>query len=533
MTGEKAFKASRPGNCMVAKTATTPDPPVHVLTKKAFIGYAVGFVGPVSLLSIVNMMLNLYYIYVIGLDPFLAGAGLSIGLITYSVFALIWGNVSDNHSGKLAKKYGKRKPFLFGALVPIVVTYILMWFPPERPTTLGETNWPVTIWLWVTSGLFHLAFSCFSSSYWSLMPEISHDEEERLRLSMSQQMANLVGNVVSLLLPIILLAGSDWDESLFWAAGTSPTAGERIINLMGIFGFVFAILTVMTVLMTVFLVDEPPIPENPPPAPSMREFFKNLFKPLKDNPDFAYWQVSNALTNVAGRMLLLDIFIFVRVVLKLDGIEWAIMFVVLLASGGGSFVGFDKLKKKIGLKRTFQYGLLLGAVVMLLAAFFLVELSEAASFAWGLVFLVFGIMAVIGILIFPTPINAALVDKGAALNGVPRTELSGKYYGLFLFFLYSSSALASLLYSAVLDALGAENLVAIVLILPISGLFLLAAWLVYLKVDLTVPGTTPQSNATSGDAPAAAGTPSKTNTPGQSAAPTKTAGDSSPSASEA
>ncbi len=466
----------------------SPETPHGKLSRKEFLGYAVGFIGPMCLLSLVNVLLQLYYIYVIGLDPLLSGIGLTIGLLTYSIFALVWGQVSDNNTGTLAKKYGKRKPFLFGALVPIIIIFFLMWVPPVKPTVMDEKNWSTAIWLWVTSGLFHLSFSAFSSSYWALMPEISHDEDERLRLSMTQNLVNLIGTVVSILIPIVLLAGADWDESLFYYdAGGGSTAGQHIVDLMVVFSIIFMVLTVASVMVTVVTVREPPLPEKLPEKKSLVRFFKEIFVPLRDNPEFAKWQTANFMVNLAGRLLLLDVMIFVRIVLKLEGIEWGVFVIVLVAVGGGSFLWFDKMKQRKGLKPTFMVALIIGTVVTISAVLFFVDIPKPASFWLGLVFMGFAIVGVIGIMVFPMPINSSMVDKGCALSCVDRSELAGKYSGINLFFIYISSAIASLVYSGILEALGPESRIAIVLALPVSGLFLLASLLIFRRVDLSIP----------------------------------------------
>ncbi len=83
--------------------------------------------------------------------------------------------------------------------------------------------------------------------------------------------------------------------------------------------------------------------------------------------------------------------------------------------------------------------------------------------------------------------NSAFVDKGCALGYVDLPELSGKYSGIYLFFLYLSSSLASIPYTAILDLQGSENPVAIVLALPVSGACILVGFFLFRKADLSIP----------------------------------------------
>jgi len=455
-----------------------------LLSKREFFGYAFGFIGPITLLSLVGTLQNLYYVYVIGLDALFSGVGLFIGLLTYAFFSLVWGNASDNATGRFARRYGKRRLFMAIALFPMVVTFILQWMPPIKPSVMGEENGAVAAWLWMTSFLFHFFFAMFSAPYWALMPEITTNEDERLRLSIAQNLANLVGTVVSILVPILLLSNAKWDQSLFWAAGVT---GMSIIVQMALYSLVFIIITLISITLTLATVREPPIPVSAARRGSFGIFFRSIFKPLKENPDFKIWQGANFMINLAARVLLLDIMIFIRNVLKLEGGEWFIFLVVIIPVGKGAFAFFDKLKKKIGLKRSFLDGILMAAIVLLSALIFFLEFPKNLSFGLGLAFISIGIVSLVGMLIFPTPVNSALVDKGCVLAACERTELSGKYSGIYLFFLYLSSALASLLYSSILDALGAENRIAIVLALPISGACILVGFFLFRRVDLSSP----------------------------------------------
>ncbi len=459
-----------------------------VLPKRQFFGYAVGFVGPITLLSLVGVLLNLYYIYVIGLNAILSGFGLFIGLLTYAFFSLVWGNASDNAVGRLARKYGKRRVFMGIALIPMVVTFFLLWVPPVKPANPAEINWVVAAWLWGMSFLFHFFFSIFSPPYWALMPEISTNEDERLRLSIVQNLVSLIGTIFSILIPIILLSGAEWDQSLFWdAVQGTETAGERIIFQMTIYSLLFMALSLISVSITIVTVREPPILEKRMQRGGFGQFYRSVFTPLWQNKDFTWWQGANFMINLAARILLMDIMVFVRLVLKLEGIEWFIFLGVIIPVGAGAFVFFDKLKKKLGLKKTFLNGILLAAIVLLFAAIFFVDFPKDVSFGLGLVFVSLGIVALVGMMIFPTPVNSAFVDKGCALGGCDRTELSGKYSGIYLFFLYISSALASLIYTWILDRLGAENPVAIVLAMPVAGACILVGFFLFRKADLSIP----------------------------------------------
>lgn len=485
------------------------------LPKREFYGYAVGFIGPITLLSLINVLLVNYYMLIIGLDPVLAGVGLSIGLVTYSVFAIGFGNVSDNAQGSMACKYGKRRPFILYAALPMAVTFILLWVPPVRPETFWAQDWGCAAWLWIFSFLFHLAFAVFSPPYWALMPEITHSEEERLRLSITQNLINLIGTVVSILIPIIFFAGVDTSgenlsDALFYAKPPNY-AGEAIIAQMFGLSFLFAGLTVASLLVTFKLVREPRLPDGTAAIVPFKTFLKNIVTPLTQDKDHALYQAANFLINVAMRILMTYVLIFIGDVLGLQGGEWFIFTLVVAGAAVGSFVFWDKLKDKVGLKQSFVICMVGSSAIMALGGIFVVEMERVLKLVLGTVVSSLLVIALVGILIFPNPIISALVDKRqASLKAKARAaraaraensagtdapgkvspehaQLAGKYQGINLFILNFSSALANVIYAWGYKALKTLDVQFTVLLLPIAAVFTFLSIFFLVRVHLKPP----------------------------------------------
>ncbi|MHA1561104.1 MAG: MFS transporter, partial [Promethearchaeota archaeon] len=117
-----------------------------------YIGFAIGVFG---------LMLP------IGLDALLVSIGMFIGLVVFSLGAIIFGVVSDN---KKPGKYGKRRPFLLLSLPGMIISMILIWTPPKCPE--GQTMyWPTAIYLWTIAIFFSASVAMGFAPYYAMIPE--------------------------------------------------------------------------------------------------------------------------------------------------------------------------------------------------------------------------------------------------------------------------------------------------------------------------------------------------------------------------
>jgi Na+/melibiose symporter-like transporter len=457
------------------------------LPKAEFWAYSVGYTGPMTVMSLVNVLLVNYYTFIIGLNSLYSALSLTFGLVLLSFFSLYFGNASDNASGSLAQKYGKRRPYIFFSMIPMAITFVLMWFPPSKPTAFGGLDWSATIWLWVNAAIFDISLAAFSTLYGSMLPEISHSAEERMHISIVQNLMNLIATIISIIVPIIFLSGvSSWQnvgQSLWYGSGTG-SAGLGIIFQMIFYSVAFAILTVISVTLMVKIVQEPGVTGNGTQKKSFFQVIKETAGPLRQR-NYGLFMGATFAFYVTMRILMTDILIFVGVVLNLQGYEWFVFGGVAAACGVGAFVGWDKIHNKWGLKRAFELVLGVTTIILFVATIFLFNMPHLLDFIIGIILVSAGVAALVGILIFPMPIFAALVDEEKVkLPPEEGAKLAGKYNGVNTFFTNISQAIANLLYGLVLSWLGQSNPVAIVIVLPISGIFIAVAFLIFRKIEL-------------------------------------------------
>ena len=74
-----------------------------------------------------SYFLLIFYSQVLGLSPMLASLALTVAIFIDAVTDPLIGYVSDNWRSK----WGRRHPFMYWSIVPICLSYALMWNPPE------------------------------------------------------------------------------------------------------------------------------------------------------------------------------------------------------------------------------------------------------------------------------------------------------------------------------------------------------------------------------------------------------------------
>jgi len=120
-----------------------------------------------------NYFLLIYYNQVLGLDAFLTGLALAIAVAIDAVSDVAVGHLSDNwHS-----KWGRRHPFMFAAIIPVVISFYLLWNPPAFVTT---TNANLFFYLLSIAILVRSGITFFEVPNAALGPELTKDYNDVL-----------------------------------------------------------------------------------------------------------------------------------------------------------------------------------------------------------------------------------------------------------------------------------------------------------------------------------------------------------------
>ncbi len=126
-------------------------------------------------------------------------------LVTAGAFAaaLVVGRIMDAvadplvgfWSDRVQTRWGRRKPFIFIGAPLLAVMFVLIWIPPTATESLLNG-----IYLAVTASVFFFCFTLVVCPYLAMLPEITPDPAERVRLTTCQGGFNILGAVGGMLI---------------------------------------------------------------------------------------------------------------------------------------------------------------------------------------------------------------------------------------------------------------------------------------------------------------------------------------------
>ena len=117
-----------------------------------------------------NYFLLIFYSQVMGVDSRLVGLAVTIALLFDAFSDPIVGYWSDN----VRSRWGRRHPFMYGAALPVAVSYFLLWNPPA--------DWAQEQLFWyllLLSILIRTCITFFETPASALAPELTSDYDER------------------------------------------------------------------------------------------------------------------------------------------------------------------------------------------------------------------------------------------------------------------------------------------------------------------------------------------------------------------
>ena len=153
------------------------------------------------------------------------GASMLVARVFDSLADPVVGFLSDRSRAQI----GRRRIFMLAGIVPMVVTPVLLFWPPGEPGS--HENW---VWVTALLSIYFIAFTAYVGPYLALQPELARTERERVKLAV------LVG---AFTLPIVGVFGFAWTAAVDWgvAEGMSTTASIRwLVVVSSLAGFALA-----------------------------------------------------------------------------------------------------------------------------------------------------------------------------------------------------------------------------------------------------------------------------------------------------
>lgn len=181
------------------------------------LGYGAGSIADNAVYNFIVSFLSFYMTTMAGVSPIVAG-----GIISFAVF---WDAVTDPIVGILIdcsrSKYGKRRPFIIGSVIPMCTAVILLFL------NTGFSGTAKNIYYLVLVLVFWTSYTVFNIPYYSLGAAITSDDNERTKLSALRQGLGYLGVFFGSSLSTFLVGkfvAFGIENSLAWTYAATITA---------------------------------------------------------------------------------------------------------------------------------------------------------------------------------------------------------------------------------------------------------------------------------------------------------------------
>lgn len=356
------------------------------------------------------------------------------GLVVFGIFTVIGGITAFGRlfdaftdpwiaslSDRCTSKNGRRIPFLKWASLPLSVSTVLVFWSPVNQNSVINA-----VFLFLMVMLYYLSITAYCTPYNALIPELGHNQQERLNISTVISFTFIAGTAVAYLAPVI------WGSLI-------PMLGR--VNAIRVTFAVMAVIAFVCMQIPVWSIKEKEYVDT---VPSQDTAFSSLASTFR-NGEFRKFVGSDILYWIAITMFQTGLPFFVTSLLKLPETMTTIYFVGMTALSLVFYIPINKLAPKLGKKK-----LMLAAFVVFALAYlytgFLGNISAIPANIQGFVLMVTASlpMAVFGIL--PQAVVADIAQSDAKRTGKNR---EGMFYAARTFAFKLGQSVAMLLFTAV------------------------------------------------------------------------------------
>jgi len=216
-----------------------------------------------------STFLMIYYNQVLGLSPFLTGLAILIALAVDAVSDPYVGHLSDNWRSRL----GRRHPFMYAAILPILLSYFYLWNPPS-----GLSGMDLFLFLVMIAIAVRLFITFFEIPNAAMIAELTRDYDGRTRLMSLRITFGWLGGVVTAVIAYV-----------FFLVPTE-TIETGVLNLEGYksFGLLAAVVMAVTMLISALGTHKliPLLPQPKEAQDGNRPSFVQNLRTVLANPSF-------------------------------------------------------------------------------------------------------------------------------------------------------------------------------------------------------------------------------------------------------
>ena len=193
--------------------------PATGLTKKHWIGYALGDMGGCMTFALMGSMVTRYYTNVLHVDTVVLAILLAVWNIWDAVNDPLMGALMDKMFAKHPSVKGKSRPWLLRATPMLAITSSIFWTVP----TFFEGTAMICV-LFICKILYEGCYTMFNIPMGSLLSAMADTDEERASLSSARGFGGTLGNMLPMILFPILLQTFGDSNATGYAVGATVCA---------------------------------------------------------------------------------------------------------------------------------------------------------------------------------------------------------------------------------------------------------------------------------------------------------------------
>lgn len=155
-------------------------------------GTLLAYGGPIVGLSYLLFFVQFYFLKFATDVLIMPPATVGVLFATVKMWDAVSNPLIGSWSDRTRSRFGRRRPFLIGALLPLMLGFVMLWNPP---TTLSGAT--LVLWSALALFMFQSSFALYSIPHAALGAELSSDSHERTRLFGVKQISFTIGMLVA------------------------------------------------------------------------------------------------------------------------------------------------------------------------------------------------------------------------------------------------------------------------------------------------------------------------------------------------
>ncbi len=372
------------------------------LSFRVVLGFAVGSLGQGLLPLIVGSWVLYYYSPPEGkgailLAPATLGGIRLVERLIGALFEPMAGHLSD----QTRTRWGRRKPWIAVGLPVLLVGFVGLWFPPQG---LAKDAPQTIVHCAIFLMLFYFGYTSVFAPYNALLPELSRDSEERVRLSTWMALFEVISNIGASLgaAPLIQLGAIS-------VAGIAFANGYQVLAVIAAVVALFSVLPVLIFTKEVTQVEQAPFSLKDAVLASLR------------NPRFLRYAAAIFGFRMATFSAIVAIPFLATQLMGLEDSEAPLMLAVIILVATFAFPLVQRLSGRYGKATVFRAGGF-GFVVVLPLMGTIGWLPISPVWHGATLFLLSG-FSVATLFVLPRAILADVIDEDEASTGRRREAM--------------------------------------------------------------------------------------------------------------